>query len=487
MLRSRAVARAAARLQGGSGLHRSAPFALPHAAYTCTGLVVVGGVCVLAASGRTAKPPASVAAAAAAPATPSEAALDDLGRAALDSLAALAALLPSPSPAECEGRPRDPTAMGGDHGKKSPVDGDKALVVKVDLEAEVVDELPLMALADVQATAVDSGEDGGGKLYVCYEGIVYDVTDFANEHPGGREMLLSATGKDLSHFFECVCVGVFARRATSHPPPRPPRRNYTVHGMSDKASNWLAPLAVGKLSAEEAATAKALSTPEAHVRTRMKLLGHARRKLLAITTSLPLWMSLRSLVRLVGWGLPSLGRWIAACLPVTVPGLSPGAEPLRKGGRVAVVGGGIAGCGAAWALARDGYEVVLYEGRGCLAGNARTFDWTGFAPGTGCENTGVDGTVKSCVSVTAWPPVLYKNYTALLAEIGVETTAMPLSWFLNSKVKGAEGFLWAADPAAPEGSLRKRFASDFYRCVLPRTRYYYYYYTIPARRAAASS
>ena len=30
-------------------------------------------------------------------------------------------------------------------------------------------------------------------------------------------------------------------------------------------------------------------------------------------------------------------------------------------GKIAIVGGGIAGCGAAWALARDGFEVVRFS------------------------------------------------------------------------------------------------------------------------------
>ena len=34
----------------------------------------------------------------------------------------------------------------------------------------------------------------GGRLLATYEGIVYDVTQFADAHPGGRELLLTATG-----------------------------------------------------------------------------------------------------------------------------------------------------------------------------------------------------------------------------------------------------------------------------------------------------
>lgn len=97
------------------------------------------------------------------------------------------------------------------------------------------------------------------------------------------------------------------------------------------------------------------------------------------------------------------------------------------------------GSGCAYTLSRDGYDVTLFEARENLSGNARTFDWD------------VNGRIaKTCVSVTAWPAPLYKNYVALLQQIDVKTVPMPLSWFLYSKVPGSEGFLWAADPSAPE-------------------------------------
>ena len=53
-------------------------------------------------------------------------------------------------------------------------------------------------------------------------------------------------------------------------------------------------------------------------------------------------------------------------LQVTVPGYSVGAEPLDaaqlvettgQAPSVAVIGGGIAGCGAAWCLQRSGFQV----------------------------------------------------------------------------------------------------------------------------------
>ena len=129
-----------------------------------------------------------------------------------------------------------------------------------------------------------------------------------------------------------------------------------------------------------------------------------------------------------------MAKWLARRIPfLTVPGYSQGAEPLPQGkkrGTVAVVGGGIAGCGAAWMLARDGFDVVLYEARPATSGNARTFDCVDdvLIPASRCvetpsrvdatvqvwrstSTTNVDeeGRVKSCVSVTAWPSLLYKG------------------------------------------------------------------------------
>ena len=82
---------------------------------------------------------------------------------------------------------------------------------------------------------------------------------------------------------------------------------------------------------------------------------------------------------------------------------------------------------------------------------------------TSTTNVDEEGRVKSCVSVTAWPSLLYKNYTALLKHLNVETCAMPLSWFLNSKVPGYEGTLWGADPNSDEqfNTLRDVFRDDF--------------------------
>ncbi|KAL7535031.1 hypothetical protein ACHAXR_008423 [Thalassiosira sp. AJA248-18] len=316
--------------------------------------------------------------------------------------------------------------------------------VKVPLDPELIESLPTLPLSMVQNP---TGEYAN-RLLVSHDGIVYDVTEFVHHHPGGKDLLLTATGLDLSHFFD----------------------NYTVHGNTDKAAGWLASMAIGKLSQNDANLARERTNSVVHVERRHKWLNKARRRIVFIAATLPMWMTVRSCVRFVGWFVPSLGRLLARLVPVAVPGLSVGAEPMQieEGSKeddaaappkVAVIGGGIAGCGTAWALRQSGFEVTLFEAREQISGNARTFDWDFSKQRPNAPKE--EQHVKSCCSVTAWPPLFYKNYTCLLNELGVETVHQPLSWFLNSKVPGAVGTLWAADPTPYDGSLRNVLKRDF--------------------------
>ncbi|KAL7478071.1 hypothetical protein ACHAW6_003857 [Cyclotella cf. meneghiniana] len=333
---------------------------------------------------------------------------------------------------EPESSPRDDTGTGP--GKP----------VKVPLDNETLSSLPVIPLSQLS----DPTGEFENRMLVSHEGIVYDVTEFIQHHPGGKDLILTANGLDLSHFFN----------------------NYTVHGESDKAAQWLSSMAVGKLSEGDAQLSRDRTTAKVHVERRHMWLNRARRRIVFVAATLPLWITVRTAVRMVGWVSNSLGRWLAYLIPVAVPGLSYGAEPLRVDERatmegevagdaptVAIIGGGIAGCGTAWALRRSGFRVTLYEARAQVSGNARTFDWD-FGP---FRSKDEEQMVKSCCSVTAWPPLFYKNYTCLLNELGVETVHQPLSWFLNSKVPGAVGTLWAADPTPYEGSLRNVMKKDF--------------------------
>jgi predicted NAD/FAD-binding protein len=334
----------------------------------------------------------------------------------------------------------DDGVVNGEDADEGEVGGPGKRVV-VPLDQETIDSLPFLPLSVVRSP---DGEYKG-RLLVSHGEIVYDVTEFADNHPGGKDLLMTSVGLDLGHFFD----------------------NYTVHGNTDKAAKWLAGMAVGRLTEEDAILARHGTDSVVHVERRHVWLGKARRRVVFVAATLPMWMTVRSCVRFVGWLVPSLGRMLARLVPVVVPGLSRGAEPLlvtnddadgnasgtisENAPTVAVIGGGIAGCGTAWSLRRSGYRVTLFEARNEISGNARTFDW----------DFGDGKTVKSCCSVTAWPPLFYKNYTCLLNELGVETVHQPLSWFLNSKVPGAVGTLWAADPKPYDGSLRNVLKRDF--------------------------
>jgi len=100
--------------------------------------------------------------------------------------------------------------------------------------------------------------------------------------------------------------------------------------------------------------------------------------------------------------------------------------------RVAVIGGGIAGSGAAWALNRDGFDVVLFEERDKLGGNAKTHTWD-------YPDKPITG-----LSVLAWPEKYFHNYNRLLQELGIETTEVQLPFFIQSE---KELFAHGMDPS----------------------------------------
>ena len=89
--------------------------------------------------------------------------------------------------------------------------------------------------------------------------------------------------------------------------------------------------------------------------------------------------------------------------------------------KVAVVGGGVAGLGAAWALARR-HEVVLYEAAESLGGHANTVEVR--EPGGGPP-----------IAVDTGFIVLndrtYPNLQALLARLGVATRDATMSFAVS--------------------------------------------------------
>jgi predicted NAD/FAD-binding protein len=118
--------------------------------------------------------------------------------------------------------------------------------------------------------------------------------------------------------------------------------------------------------------------------------------------------------------------------------------PMPHPRRVAVVGAGIAGCGAAWSLDRAGFEVELFEARPTIGGNAKTHRWS------------VDGAALTTgLSVLAWPPALFRNYRRLLDALEVATEPVELRLFIRS---GDEAHV----PGGAE-ALTLRLADDFER------------------------
>ncbi len=111
--------------------------------------------------------------------------------------------------------------------------------------------------------------------------------------------------------------------------------------------------------------------------------------------------------------------------------------------RVAVVGGGIAGSGAAWALRKAGMDVTLFEKKPQVGGNANTFEF----------RLSDSRRVRVGLSVLAWPK-LFLHYDALLRELGVATQVVRLPFFVE------EGKTVCLDQSAPV-PLHPEFEADF--------------------------
>ena len=90
--------------------------------------------------------------------------------------------------------------------------------------------------------------------------------------------------------------------------------------------------------------------------------------------------------------------------------------------KIAIVGGGIGGVSAAYALLRSGYRnVTIYEARDKLGGNAKTHVWQNH-----------NHSITTGLSVLAWP-VIFRNYIHLLKELNLETTTVELPFFIHNK------------------------------------------------------
>jgi predicted NAD/FAD-binding protein len=132
-----------------------------------------------------------------------------------------------------------------------------------------------------------------------------------------------------------------------------------------------------------------------------------------------LWLQLA-----LAWGL---AVFVARCRSVAVKiGFAKAAPPAGMDGtpiRIAVIGGGIAGTSAAWALndlksrLPDGspqLKVTLFEERTELGGNAKTHKWVP----KGSPNDDA-ASVRTGLSVLGWPAAYFKNYEVLMRRLEI--------------------------------------------------------------------
>ena len=114
--------------------------------------------------------------------------------------------------------------------------------------------------------------------------------------------------------------------------------------------------------------------------------------------------------------------------------------------RIAVVGGGISGLGAAWAL-HDVHEVTLFESESRLGGHANTVEVDGVPVDTG---------------FIVFNERNYPNFTALLAHLGVASDASDMSF----SVSDPAGFEWSSGGLSGMFAWKRNCASPAFLAML---------------------
>jgi len=186
-----------------------------------------------------------------------------------------------------------------------------------------------------------------------------------------------------------------------------------------------------------------------------------------MTMTASFWWLLRSSIRLLGFfplAGPLLANGLACLLPCSVPGYGgaaqlPPVDPVTgKKTKVAVVGGGIAGCSCAFSLSEAGYDVTVYESREVLGGNAQCAK---FPCGDG-------KTVQQDLSVVFWAAEYYRNYSRLVRHLGLDIENVETPYVIHTNVRGFSEFY--TQPGGASGlaeklqpSLEQRYSEDLRR------------------------
>lgn len=117
--------------------------------------------------------------------------------------------------------------------------------------------------------------------------------------------------------------------------------------------------------------------------------------------------------------------------------------------KVAVIGSGIAGCGAAYTLAKSGIETTVYEKKPSFGGNAKSYTWD------------INGNkVRTGLAVLAWPDDFFHNYNALINDLKIKTFKHPLKFLITSSVKQEDDSIELSFAHDPPDKLPKWAQED---------------------------
>lgn len=255
-----------------------------------------------------------------------------------------------------------------------------------------------------------------GDCWMAINGAVYDVSGFLSDHPGGKAILLSNSGRDATvafrgihsdslleklgtpmrigfvegYNFQQAKAAAASTTAAAHSQSTPgqaiaPNTGYDGHSSAETAfanvSDWTNDSLGYKYDVPQNATMEYLrqhppQRPAYDVpvqKAKQQEVGMARLaldKVLDVTWG-GLGLSASAVYHLVMAPMEKLARAIAP-----VYGLPLNADGTKT--RVAVVGGGAAGLSAAWTLNRtEGFDVTVFESAPNVGGHSFTYKYTG--------------------------------------------------------------------------------------------------------------
>lgn len=139
---------------------------------------------------------------------------------------------------------------------------------------------------------------------------------------------------------------------------------------------------------------------------------------------------------------------------------APNSSKKRSGDKrtkVAIVGSGCAGIGAAWALKDTGYDVHLFEKSAKLGGHTNTQPWK-----VGKETANVD------TGFIVLNEVTYPNFIRFLEEVGIEPTLTEMT-FGVSRDHGV--FEWSGEPRGIFAQRRNLFRPEHWRMIFDIVRF----------------